>query len=42
MKQKKGISKWLYYFLLGTALILVYKFVSDFSTLCEIVKELYQ
>ena len=38
MKQKKGISKWLYYFLLGTALILVYKFVSDFSTLCEIVK----
>lgn len=38
MKPKKGISKWLYYFLLGTALILVYKFVSDFSTLCEIVK----
>lgn len=38
MKQKKGISKWVYYFTLGVGLILVYKFVSDFETLCEIFK----
>lgn len=29
----KGISKWVYYFTLGMALIFVYKFVSDFGTL---------
>lgn len=33
MKQKKGISKWVYYFTLGVAIIFVYKFVSDFGAL---------
>lgn len=38
MKTKKGISKWVYYFTLGVSLILIYKFVSDFKTLYEILK----
>lgn len=35
MKQKKVISKWVYYFSLGVGLILVYRFVSDFGILLE-------
>ena len=33
IRRGKGISKWLYYFTLGMALIFVYKFVSDFGAL---------
>lgn len=33
IRRGKGISKWLYYFTLGMALIFVYKFVSDFEAL---------
>ena len=34
MKQKKGISKWVYWFSLGVAPIVAYKCISDFSGLC--------
>ena len=33
IRRGKGISKWLYYFTLGMALIFAYKFVSDFGAL---------
>lgn len=39
MKQKKVISKWVYYFSLGVGLILVYRFVSDFGILLEGLKK---
>lgn len=35
MKQKKGISKWVYWFTLGVALIIAYKCISDFNGLCN-------
>ena len=35
MKPKKTISKWVYYFTLIAASILVYKFVNDFGALCK-------
>lgn len=35
MKQKKGISKWVYWLTLGIALIIAYKCISDFSGLCK-------
>lgn len=37
MKPKKTISKWVYYFTLIVASILVYKFVNDFGALCELL-----
>lgn len=37
MKQKKGISKWVYWFSLGVALIIAYKCVSDFTGLCNLL-----
>lgn len=39
MKQKKVISKWVYYFSLGVGLILVYRFVSDFGIFLEGLKK---
>lgn len=33
IRRGKGISKWIYYFTLGMALIFAYKFVSDFGAL---------
>lgn len=36
MKPKKTISKWVYYFTLIIASILVYKFVNDFGALCRL------
>lgn len=35
MKQKKGISKWVYWLTLGIALIIAYKCISDFAGLCK-------
>ena len=40
MKQKKGISKWVYYFTLGVAIIFVYKFVSDFGALVTFIQRI--
>ena len=40
MKQKKGISKWVYYFTLGVAIIFVYKFVSDFGALVAFIQRI--
>lgn len=40
MKEKKGISKWLYWFTLGFAIIVVYKCISDFSGLCLFMSRL--
>lgn len=40
MKQKKGISKWVYWFSLGLALIIAYKCVSDFSGLCGLLSRI--
>lgn len=37
MKQRKGISKWAYYFSLGVALIIAYKCISDFHGLCIVI-----
>lgn len=40
MKQKKGISKWVYWFSLGVALIIAYKCVSDFAGLCNLLSRI--
>lgn len=40
MKSKKTISKWVYYFTLIVASILVYKFVNDFGALCALLARL--
>ena len=40
MKPKKTISKWVYYFTLIVASILVYKFVNDFGALCALLARL--
>ena len=37
MKSKKTISKWVYYFTLIVASILVYKFINDFGALCRLL-----
>lgn len=37
MKQKKGISKWAYWFSLGLALIIAYKCISDINGLCLLI-----
>lgn len=40
IRRGKGISKWLYYFTLGMALIFVYKFVSDFGALWSLAQRI--
>lgn len=40
IKRGKSISKWLYYFTLGMALIFVYKFVSDFGALWNLAQRI--
>ncbi len=40
MKQRKGISKWVYWFLLGLALIIAYKCISDINGLFIAIKRI--
>ena len=34
---KKNLSKWMYYFLLGVAIIAVYKFFDNFTAIGEMI-----
>lgn len=38
---KKNLSKWMYYFLLGVAIIIVYKFFDNFTAIGEVIKKFF-
>lgn len=38
---KKNLSKWMYYFLLGFALIIIYKFLDNFTAIGEAIKRFF-
>lgn len=38
---KKNLSKWMYYFLLGVAIIIVYKFLDNFTTIGEAIGKFF-
>lgn len=40
-EKKKGLSKWLYWFILGVAIISVYKLLDNFGTITQWLKELF-
>ena len=42
MKEKKGISKWLYWFSLGVAIIIVYNCISNFSGLYDFLGKIFK
>ncbi len=42
MREKKGISKWLYWFTLAAAIIIVYKCVSDFAGFCLFLSRIFK
>lgn len=39
---KKNLSKWMYWFILAVAVILVYKFVDNITSIGDIIKNFFE